>query len=70
MNKINMFDTIALTENLPEKQLIKGQVGTIVEEFNGDVFEVEFCDKKGKTLRLTSLHEKFMLVLHFDLEAV
>ena len=54
---------------MPEKQLIKGQVGT-VEKFNDDMYEVEFCDNNGKTLKLTSLHKNFMLVLHFNLGTV
>ena len=70
MKTINMFDTVALTKDIPEKQLKKGQVGTIVEEFNNEMYEVEFCDSTGKTLKLTSLHKNFMLVLLFDLVMV
>ena len=62
-----MFDTIALIKEIPDKQLRKGQVGTIVEKLSSSVYEVEFCDNSGKTLKLTSLHENFMLVLHYDL---
>ncbi len=41
---MKLLDIVALLEDLPELSLIHGQVGTIVEEYEPDVFEVEFGD--------------------------
>jgi hypothetical protein len=41
---IKLFDVVALTEELPERKLRRGQVGTVVESLAPDVFEVEFTD--------------------------
>lgn len=37
-------DVVALIDDVPEKGLQRGQVGTIVEMLAPDVFEVEFSD--------------------------
>jgi hypothetical protein len=44
---IHLSDIVALTEDLPERRLWRGQVGTVVELLAPDVFEVEFCDNDG-----------------------
>lgn len=52
-NKINLPDVVALTVDLPEYKLERGQVGTVVETLaNGTAFEVEFSDHtyNGKSL--------------------
>jgi hypothetical protein len=46
---MQLFDVVALLENLPEQGLQCGQVGTLVEQYEPNVFEVEFCDTKGNT---------------------
>lgn len=38
---IQELDVVALTEELPEYSLYRGQVGTVVETLAPDVFEVE-----------------------------
>jgi hypothetical protein len=51
---------------MTEKEIIlpRGQMGTVVEEYNnGEAFEVEFCDNNGQTFVLVSLEpEKFILL--------
>jgi Domain of unknown function (DUF4926) len=37
---MKLLDVVALLQNLPELGLIRGQVGTIVEIYEPDVFEV------------------------------
>ena len=49
MDSINILDVVALTEDLPEESLRKGQVGTVVELLAPGVFEVEFSDDDGRT---------------------
>ncbi len=48
-NEIHLLDVVALTEDLPDKHLFRGQVGTIVEVLEPDVYEVEFSDDEGHT---------------------
>ena len=45
---VNVLDVVALTEDLPERGLYQGQVGTVVESLAPDVFEVEFSDNEGR----------------------
>ena len=64
MNKcIKLLDVVAVTDDVPEKRLIRGQVGTVVELLDTD-FEVEFSDNDGHTYAMTSLHSDQLMVLH------
>lgn len=47
--KIKLLDTVALVEDLPERNLKQGEVGTVVEILAPGVFEVELCDDEGQT---------------------
>ena len=42
-NHIEILDTVALLRDIPEAQLVQGQVGTVVEVFGESACEVEFC---------------------------
>lgn len=46
---MKLLEVVALTEDVPEKGLCRGQVGTIVEMLAPGVYEVEFCDLEGRT---------------------
>ncbi|HIK10485.1 MAG TPA: DUF4926 domain-containing protein [Oscillatoriaceae cyanobacterium M33_DOE_052] len=51
-NPVNLLDVVALTVDLPEYNLWRGQVGTVVEILaKGAAFEVEFSDSPTETLR-------------------
>jgi len=65
-NKVKLLDVVALTQELPEKDLQLGQVGTVVEFLAPDVFEVEFTDKDGRTYAELALRAEQMLVLHYE----
>lgn len=66
-NKINLLDIVALTIDLPEHNLRRGQVGTIVEVLaNGNAFEVEFSDRDGRTFESLGLRPDQFMVLHFE----
>ena len=60
------FDVVALLEDVPDKGLLRGQVGTMVETLALEVFEVEFCDNDGKTYASVPLPGKSILVLHYE----
>ncbi len=38
---IRVLDVVALTKDIPESGLLRGQVGTVVESLGPDIFEVE-----------------------------
>ena len=61
---MKLLDIVALLENLPELNLYRGQVGTIVEEYEPGVFEVEFSDNTGKAYAIETLTETQLMVLH------
>ncbi len=62
--EINLLDTVALFEDLPQRNLIRGEVGTIVELLAPDVYEVEFCDDEGQTYAELALRGEQLIVLH------
>ena len=61
-----LLDVVALLEDLPNMHLVRGQVGTIVENLAPGVFEVEFSDDTGKTYASLSLRSNQLLVLHHN----
>ncbi|MDZ4712893.1 MAG: DUF4926 domain-containing protein [bacterium] len=68
--KFKLLDVVALLEDLPAANLLSGQVGTIVELFDSENFEVEFCNKKGETITTYPVNSKDVLLLHYEMEAV
>ena len=62
---IQLLDVVALTEDLPDRGLRRGQVGTVVEALAPDVFEVEFADNAGRTYAQLPLRAEQMMVLHY-----
>lgn len=75
MNPIKLHDLVAITENIktqrfmsPEEIILpRGQVGTVVEEYNnGTAFEVEFSDVNGQTYALVSLTAEQVMLLYPD----
>ncbi len=64
---IKLLDVVALTVDLPELHLWRGQVGTVVEVLaNGSAFEVEFCDRDGRTYESLGLRPDQLMVLRYD----
>ena len=61
-----LLDVVALTDDLPERGLVRGQVGTIVESLAPDVFEIEFCDNDGRTYAMLALKASQLIVLHHE----
>jgi hypothetical protein len=65
-NKVKLLDVVALKQELPEKDLQLGQVGTVVEFLAPDVYEVEFTDNDGRTYAELALRVEQLLVLHYE----
>ena len=61
-----LLDVVALTVDLPQYNLWRGQVGTVVEMLaNGTALEVEFSDRSGRTYESLGLKLEQVMVLHF-----
>ena len=65
MDKIELLDVVALTEDLESESLRRGEVGTVVDEWKAGVFEVEFCDDSGKAYAFAALRPDQLMKLHF-----
>ena len=63
---IKLLDVVALIDDLPERGVLRGQVGTVVETLSPGVFEVEFADDQGRTYAELALSEHQLLVLHYQ----
>src|SRR5688572_15222995 len=63
---IKLLDVVAFTGDLPDKNLVRGQVGTVVEILGPEVYEVEFCDDAGCTYVSAALQASQLMVLHYQ----
>ena len=64
--QVRLLDVVALTRDLPEKGLVRGQVGTAVEQLAEGVFEVEFSDDTGRTYATAAVPAGDLLVLRYE----
>jgi ribosomal protein L21E len=72
---IKDLDIVALVEDRETKhfetgepiKLYKGQVGTIVMEYDGTAFEVEFSNNDGTTYAMETIAAKELILLHHEL---
>ncbi len=64
--QIDLLDVVALMEDLPERALARGQVGTVVERLAPGVYEVEFSDDEGRTYAEVAVRGDQLLVLHYE----
>ena len=61
MNGIEMHSVVALVEDLPQEGLVRGQVGTVVENWAAGVYEVEghtpwsLCTTNPSTRQLSAV---------------
>jgi hypothetical protein len=66
-NMIKLLEVVALTVDLPEYNLWRGQVGTVVEILaGGTAFEIEFSDREGRTYASLGLRPDQLMVLHYE----
>lgn len=65
-----LLDVVALLRDIPEENVRRGMVGTIVDT-NGDLFLVEFSNSDGETIALPPLMaEDFLLLERITLQKV
>ena len=63
---IQLLEVVALTVDLPEIKLRRGQVGTVVEVLDsGRAFEVEFADRNGRTYASLGLRPDQVMPLRY-----
>lgn len=68
-NTVQLFDVVALLENIENQRVGIGQVGTVVEILDKNVFEVEFCDNNGQTYALLALRSAQLMPLRYSPQA-
>ncbi len=66
MASIETLTVVALLEDLPAEGLVRGQVGTVVENWAPGVYEVEFCDDKGRSYAMVALKAEQLMRLHHE----
>ena len=62
----NQYNTAALLRDRGDPGLVIGQVGTTVEIYAPDAFEVGFCTTQFTSIALTKLARTDFLVLRHD----
>jgi hypothetical protein len=63
---IRLLDVVALTADVPENGLLRGQVGTVVERLGPGIFEIEFCDDEGRTYAQAAVPAERLIVLRYE----
>ncbi len=66
-DRLQLLDIVALTVDLPEYKLYRGQVGTVVEILaDGAAFEIEFSDRDRRTYESLGPRPDQIMVLHYE----
>lgn len=52
---IDLLSVVTLRRDIPERGLLRGEMGTVVEILTPDVFEVEFAGEDGRTYATVAL---------------
>jgi hypothetical protein len=64
------LEVVALTDDILDKHLRRGQVGTVVELLAPGMVEVEFSDLDGNPYAMCAVPEKSLMVLHHVPDAI
>ena len=63
--KPSLLDAVALLTDLPAQGLLRGQVGTVVEQLDHRTLLVEFSDDEGRAYAVAPCPRTALLVLHY-----
>ncbi|HVR35063.1 MAG TPA: DUF4926 domain-containing protein [Methylomirabilota bacterium] len=63
---IHDLDMVALLKDRPDRGLVAGQVGTVVQSLGDDHFEVEFSGDDGRAYAMAALPAHELMVLHYS----
>ena len=61
---MKLLDVVALVQDLPDRQLYKGQVGTIIEELDKHTALVEFAELNGVAYAIQPIHHDLLMQLY------
>lgn len=59
----SLLDEVALLSDIPAYRLARGQVGTVVEDLDGENYLVEFSDDQGCAYAIAPCPRSILLVL-------
>lgn len=62
---MNLYDVVALLEDLPDHGLKRGQVGTLVEMWEEGIYEVEFAEPNGVPYAMVALLANQLMTLYW-----
>ena len=65
MDEIKVLDVVAVTEDIPEHGLRRGEVGTVVERWKDGAYEVEFSDDTGEAYAFVALNTNQLIPLYY-----
>ena len=54
-DEIKLLDVVALTTHLPQYNLLRGEIGAVVECYPDETYDVEFVAQDGYTYALINL---------------
>lgn len=66
MQRIEIHGVVALLEDIPEFDLLRGHVGTVVEQWAPGVYEVEFSGQDGVPFAMAAIPGDKLMVLHHE----
>ncbi len=66
MTELELLSVVAILEDMPERGLRRGQVGTVVERLAPGVYEVEFSDDSGRTYASLAFRADQLMRLHHE----
>ncbi len=64
-----LLNVVALLADIPDKGLLRGQVGTVIEELDDATALVEFSDDEGRAYAIVPCLQSELLVLRTVPEA-
>ena len=64
--EMQLLDVVALIEDMPAESLVRGQVGTVVEELDEGTVLVEFADPSGRSYAITPVPVDRLLRLRYE----
>ncbi|MGB8313590.1 MAG: DUF4926 domain-containing protein [Aestuariivirga sp.] len=67
--KPSLHSVVALLSDVPEHNLSRGQVGTVIELLDSNTALVEFSDDDGRAYAITPVKWSQVLLLHYEPEA-
>jgi hypothetical protein len=68
INNFNILDVVALEIDLPEKKLLKGYVGTVVEILGDSIYLIEFSNNKGQVYAIEEIQSNCLMKLFYEPE--